>query len=138
MIIICQTVEGINAAIRRRLGERDNVCYASEKREVLDLVRGHQDQPGRIVVISSNVFADEPVTGSILATAVKEIKPDAWFFLYTTVKSGTMKRIDGMVTKNLLGDDIRQLVDSRPDDPNAVPDLAALFSLVPNLVRISD
>lgn len=134
MIIVCQTSTGFLTLriLERHLGQRDDITYVSTYQEVLDLVLAQRDSPKRTVVVSSNVFhetlerpQDGAMTGSLLASAVKSVDPDAWFYLYSAMPS-VSEHFDGTIPKAGAGrDGIRAFVEADPVNASSVNELNA-------------
>jgi len=83
--------------------------WTDNYREVLFKVRELKDLPERTIVLSSNVFhpskdypEDGLMTGAMMASAVKDLDPEAWFFIFSLMfnpSEGT-PQIDGLIPKD--------------------------------------
>ncbi len=130
MVVILQTVPGTIQALKRQIGERQNVFYTSNYPEALAFVSRNNLVNGRVVAIMSNYYPGQTVVGWQVARLIKLIRADAWCFLYTFNETDVNPFVDGTIFKgdpSLRLDVVLQLVEAGIDDPQRIPDLQTLY-----------
>jgi len=136
MIVVLQSLQVALGAIRRQIGNRDNVRYTDDHRQALAIIK--EIAATRIVVIMSDHYLGEDVTGSTLAQDFKTERPNAWCLLYTSERPNPGPSVDGVINKlsnSLPKDAIRLLVDAGIDDPGKFPNLESLYEAFPWIQR---